>query len=831
MRVVNNVISSASAKAPADKHIPNGEGLMKKTLEMMLIFAFTLILPLTAAAFKADGSSLINDAGAPVRMTVLNVPYMAIMTKAEMDTAYAAAAAAGFKAVRIYGSFAGEKTYALQTKPGVYNEAAFAALDYAVSAASKNNLKLIVSLGDSSGGYGGKEVYSQWAGGSNDDVFFKDVISKNCFKKFVSYLLERKNKITGFYYKEEPVVLAWDLCAETDNKNDDTGRITYDWIKEMSQFVKGIDSLHLVTVNMKKLAIDDGQVNTYDIFKLPSLDMVFYSITADKNMPPDSALNYVRSYGSAFYQYVNKPVALAFRDTASGEKQSLYQPARTFFESRGSLFIFDAAAFGGYKNSSGINDMNTPAVKAELIKVSELAGKYNSKIASLSLNSVKIEPGTGSAQISVNLPERASAEIVYGEAEPLKTKVKFPEGMNIVTIDGLKSDTVYKVLVSASGNSLAGVSKETVFRTLVPKRLTAKPFTRSNNFITVKGTDFYDGSRVYKYLGSSNYYIRSLKKEKVDYIFKEAAKIGFKVIRVGSNGEAFNASEAVSEDKTRYFRIGPDVFNETAYKALDYVIDSAARNGMRVILHFTDNWEYYGGVNVYAKWAGVTKNGFWTNEQCKTYYKQTVDSIVNRKNTVNGKLYKEDPTILAYDLLNEPRNENDVTGKELTAWAAEMSAYIKGLAPKQLVTSGSEGAFLKSDGTHYAGSDYIGLHQAPSIDFCSYHVYPASTYNNFSLATTKWLIEKWVKTAHETIKKPVVMEEYGIPWGLNDFPKAKWLDAMTADFFNAGGNGANYWMFIDPEYAFGDGNQISPKDTECVNSFIKHANIINKGGY
>jgi mannan endo-1,4-beta-mannosidase len=353
----------------------------------------------------------------------------------------------------------------------------------------------------------------------------------------------------------------------------------------------------------------------------------------------------------------------------------------------------------------------------------------------------------------------------------------------------------------------------------------------SANFIRAKGPSFYDGNKVFRYVGTNCYYMRHDDRGKpiVDKIFSEAAKAGFKVIRVGSNGEAVDLQSIDPAGKNRFFRIGPDYFNEDAYKGLDYVLDSAARHGIRVILHFTDNWEYYGGAKVYVKWAGLSnKNLFWVDPKVKGYYKQTIEKMVNRKNTVNGKLYKNDPVIFAYDLLNEPRDEDDNTSKTLASWITEMSEYVKSLDQNHMVTTGMEGFFLNDAGIHYSGADYVLCQKPASIDFAVFHIYPASEYNNYSMSTTKWMIERCIKTGHETLNKPVVMEEYGIPNGMPEFPKAKWIDFMTKTFFDAGGDGCNYWMFSDEGYHYGDVNDVKPGQTEYMNAFIRQANIVNK---
>ena len=48
---------------------------------------------------------------------------------------------------------------------------------------------------------------------------------------------------------------------------------------------------------------------------------------------------------------------------------------------------------------------------------------------------------------------------------------------------------------------------------------------------------------------------------------------------------------------------------------------------------------------------------FFTDADAKRIYKENVKFALTRKNTVNGRVYKDDPTIFAWGLLNEPRCE------------------------------------------------------------------------------------------------------------------------------------------------------------------------------
>ena len=51
----------------------------------------------------------------------------------------------------------------------------------------------------------------------------------------------------------------------------------------------------------------------------------------------------------------------------------------------------------------------------------------------------------------------------------------------------------------------------------------------------------------------------------------------------------------------------------------------------------------------------MTKNDFYTDYTIRQLYKDHLRTYVNRVNSVNNRTYSEDPTIYAWDLLNEPR--------------------------------------------------------------------------------------------------------------------------------------------------------------------------------
>jgi endo-1,4-beta-mannosidase len=804
-----------------------GPGTKKSIMSALLLF----FIPLFANAYTISGPNILSGIK-PVNMVGVDVPYLLTLDDALISTDIGAISASGIKLIRVLASFSGESDYSFQPAAGTYNIKMFDKLDRALDAAAKNKLGVIICLADNSSGFGGKEIYRKWSQGSNDNIFFKDRISIDVFKKFTDQFTARKNSVNGRLYAKDDTIFAWDLCRGAVDSDDKDGSSLYNWSMEMSSYMKKHDSKHLVTMSRGSPDMDRNRLNDFNIFSGPDMDLVSYGLDAGAGGPVTASASDAAAYNGAYNENVGKPVAVILSGVPAG---SVAETAKSMFSSKAGIVIFSYAGFGAYKEKDGAYDFESSTVTAQFVEASKSAGAGAKAIQSLSIGAISASPAIDKASIIFSLPEKADVDVFYGTQMPLfmSATVKDAGPKATVSLEGLQASTKYLYMIKAKSAGRSGISGIRSFTTMKISALKALPFTRSNNIIKVKGTNFYDGNRVYHYMGTNNYYMRHDDRGRgiVDKIFTEAAAAGLKVIRVGSNGEAKDMGSIDKNSINRFFRIGPDNFNEAAYRGLDYVLDSAARHGMRVILHFTDYWEYYGGVSVYAAWAGLAnKDMFFINDKCKEYYKQTVDAIALRKNTVNGKMYRDDPTIFAYDLMNEPEDRSDTSAKTLVKWIEEMSDYIKTKDPNHLVTTGMEGYMLKDDGTHYSGSDFLLCQKAKSIDFCTFHLYPATQYTNYSMGTTEWIIKNYIKLGHETLGKPVVMEEYGIPEGNPDFPKAKWIDDMTSVFFASGGDGANYWMFADIP-RLGDANVISPEQVDDMNSIIKNANTVNKNGY
>ncbi|CAM6002094.1 unnamed protein product [Sphagnum balticum] len=131
-------------------------------------------------------------------------------------------------------------------------------------------------------------------------------------------------------------------------------------------------------------------------------------------------------------------------------------------------------------------------------------------------------------------------------------------------------------------------------------------------------------------------------------------------------------------------QISPGNYDENVFQAsicaLDQVIAVAQQNGVRLLLSLVNNWEDYGGKAQYVAWARragqdvSSADDFFTNPTCRQYYKDHVTAILTRVNTFTQVQYCNDPTIFAWELMNEPECQADPSGDTLQEWIVEMAA-------------------------------------------------------------------------------------------------------------------------------------------------------------
>ncbi|XP_052729639.1 mannan endo-1,4-beta-mannosidase 7 [Vigna angularis] len=277
---------------------------------------------------------------------------------------------------------------------------------------------------------------------------------------------------------------------------------------------------------------------------------------------------------------------------------------------------------------------------------------------------------------------------------------------------------------------------------------------------------------------------------KVTTAFEQASQHGLNLART----MAFN------DGGYRALQISPGVYNENVFRALDAVISEAGKYEIRLILSLVNNWKDLGGKNQYVQWAKQsvgspvsTEDDFFSNSMTKQFYKNHVKTVLTRKNTVTGLLYKDDPTIFSWELMNEPRS-SDFSGKQVQDWVSEMAAYVKSIDNKHLLQVGLEGFYgnsmperglINPDGYH-VGTDFISNNLVPEIDYASIHAYPDEWMARFNQSHQDVFTERWVSThiqdAQNVLRKPILVTEFGLNAAFRGFTNAI-RDRLYAKFY------------------------------------------------
>ncbi|XP_071687337.1 putative mannan endo-1,4-beta-mannosidase 9 [Rutidosis leptorrhynchoides] len=268
-------------------------------------------------------------------------------------------------------------------------------------------------------------------------------------------------------------------------------------------------------------------------------------------------------------------------------------------------------------------------------------------------------------------------------------------------------------------------------------------------------------------------------KSKVTDAFEQASKLGMNVVRTW----------AFSDGGNKPLQTSPGVYNENMFKALDFVISEAKKHGLHLILSLVNNWDDFGGKKQYCQWAKdegqylSSDDDFFSNDVTRGYYKNHVKSILKRHNTITGVAYKDDPTIFAWELMNEPRCQSDLSGKTLEDWIVEMAAEVKSIDNKHLLECGHEGFFGESipDMKQYnpgyeVGTDFASNNLDKNVDFATIHIYPDQWVSGGSAEDQAEFVEKWIESHIEVcktiLKKPLLIAEFG---------KSSWSSGYTVE--------------------------------------------------
>jgi mannan endo-1,4-beta-mannosidase len=307
-------------------------------------------------------------------------------------------------------------------------------------------------------------------------------------------------------------------------------------------------------------------------------------------------------------------------------------------------------------------------------------------------------------------------------------------------------------------------------------------------FIHVKDSHFILNEKPYYYLGTNFWYGYYLgipePKENRERLVRELDRLkaaGVDNLRILAGSEKSDIKNSIKPA----IQIFPGVYDTTLLSGLDFLLSEMKKRDMHAVVILTNYWEWSGGMAQYYSWNGggraldpaVDDFGdfmnyaamFYRSNEANQNFRNYLSSLINRKNIYTGLYYYEDPSIMAWELANEPRPG---TGSRYISyyyeWIDSTAKFIHSLDQNHLITTGSEGIM----GSLESENIYLRAHKSKFIDYVTIHVWAKNwkwfdskryneTYKN-ALAKATEYIQEHIRLAR-SLNKPLVMEEFGLP--------------------------------------------------------------------
>lgn len=319
----------------------------------------------------------------------------------------------------------------------------------------------------------------------------------------------------------------------------------------------------------------------------------------------------------------------------------------------------------------------------------------------------------------------------------------------------------------------------------------------SQEFIHIKDNNFIKNGKPYHFIGTNYWYGAMIGAKNGDRarLLKELDQLkahGISNLRVlvGAEGgdQDFTVTPALQTEKAKY--------DDVLLDGLDFLLAEMKKRDLTAILFLNNNWEWSGGMAKYLEWNGYgivpnpniepntwpkfmnyTKQ-FHSCQPCQEDFRKHMQFIIGRTNPYTNVKYTDDPTIMSWEVANEPRVFTKDNEAAFTKWINAVVDEIKQLDPNHLVTTGSEGKAGSNDDI----ATFERTHKNPNIDYLTMHIWPKN-WGWYTVEkerkTTKIAIKKTMDYIDEHIQvaknlnKIIVLEEFGFPRDQVSFDRNK----------------------------------------------------------
>jgi len=311
---------------------------------------------------------------------------------------------------------------------------------------------------------------------------------------------------------------------------------------------------------------------------------------------------------------------------------------------------------------------------------------------------------------------------------------------------------------------------------------------KKTDFVKVDGSHFELGGKPYYFVGTNLWYGcyigspgKTGDRERLIRELDNLKSIGITNLRIlGASEESY-----ITNSLKPAIQIKPNVYDKNLLDGLDFLLSEMGKRNMHAVIFLNNYWEWTGGMSQYNDWAngggGVDPANnnygkfmdysatFYSNTKAQKLFINFLYSLITRKNRYNGLYYYQDPTIMAWELANEPRpGRNAYWIDEYYRWIKTTAQFIHNIDPNHLVSTGNEGLA----GSLGDSTIFVTAHKTKYINYLTFHLWP----KNWGWFDAKNIEETYPRTEKNAINyidqhigfarelnKPIVMEEFGMP--------------------------------------------------------------------
>jgi mannan endo-1,4-beta-mannosidase len=318
---------------------------------------------------------------------------------------------------------------------------------------------------------------------------------------------------------------------------------------------------------------------------------------------------------------------------------------------------------------------------------------------------------------------------------------------------------------------------------------------RADEFVRVRNGKFERRGRPHFYVGTNMWfgcYVSDAAlpggRQRLGRELDRLQKMGATNIRLLAGSETSPLVGAIPRGLTR----SPHDYDEALLGGLDFCLAEMAKRDLQAILYLSNYWQWSGSFAQYVRWITgetipdpdqpVMAKGDWhafmefsarfyQTPAAVELYRAYTARLIHRRNTVNGRIYRDDPAIMTWELANEPRPaaDNPADVPVFCDWVDATAKFIHAEDPNHLVCTGSEGLHGSLDQEEI----FIAAHKTSAIDYVTVHMWlknwgwlkEPQLGAEFEIAAGKARdhVETHNRIATDILKKPLVLEEFGLP--------------------------------------------------------------------